>query len=275
MAIEDAFQLSVDIQEELKRDEMNPDLDKALKGYFRKRLVRAAAIHGMAGMAAFMASTYKAYLGEGLGPLEWMTKLKIPHPGRVSGQLVLKLTMPAVLDWVLTGYQSVLRMSGRAPLCRIEDKPLGFDESQFPTFMRDDDELLRAANADWYLTTQNDATRFHLPDEDSSLLLHLACTESSINTVADVNARHFTIQRKDGSYCISNLSQSTAVLRDGRTVSCHSPVPLRPGDEITINDVRVHVKFEHKSVALSGHGTYDRRNELVRHPELSPEPVAS
>lgn len=275
MAIEDAFQLSVDIQEELKRDEMNPDLDKVLKGYFRKRLVRAAAIHGMAGMAAFMASTYKAYLGEGLGPLEWMTKLRIPHPGRVSGQLVLKLTMPAVLDWVLTGYQSVLRMSGRAPLCRIEDKPLGFDESQFPTFMRDDDELLRAANADWYLTTQNDATRFHLPDEDSNLLLHLACTESSINTVADENARHFTIQRKDGSYCISNLSQSTAVLRDGRTVSCHSPVPLRPGDEITINDVRVHVKFEHKSVALSGHGTYDRRNELVRHPELSPEPVAS
>jgi len=39
----------------------------------------------MAGMAAIMASTYKAYLGEGLGPLEWIKKYKIPHPGRVGG----------------------------------------------------------------------------------------------------------------------------------------------------------------------------------------------
>lgn len=31
--------------------------------------MRVAAVHGMAGMAAIMASTYKAYLGEGLGPL--------------------------------------------------------------------------------------------------------------------------------------------------------------------------------------------------------------
>jgi hypothetical protein len=41
----------------------------------------------MAGMAAYMASTYKAYLGEGLGPLSWITKFKIPHPGRVVGQV--------------------------------------------------------------------------------------------------------------------------------------------------------------------------------------------
>jgi zeaxanthin epoxidase len=50
-------------------------------------VVRAASIHGMAGMAAYMASTYKAYLGEGLGPLEWLTQFKIPHPGRVVGQV--------------------------------------------------------------------------------------------------------------------------------------------------------------------------------------------
>ncbi len=125
--------------------------------------MRAASIHGMAGMAAYMASTYKAsaaklapgplpatrrchagvragsggghvaarksgkhgtpelaqpghasialdlplltlpplqplirppfppllqaYLGEGMGPLEWITKFKIPHPGRVVGQV--------------------------------------------------------------------------------------------------------------------------------------------------------------------------------------------
>ena len=53
------------------------------QGYFNKRLGRASTIHGLAGMAAIMASTYKAYLGEGLGPLEFIKQLKIPHPGRV------------------------------------------------------------------------------------------------------------------------------------------------------------------------------------------------
>ena len=57
------------------------------------RVGRAAAIHGMARFAAIMASTYKAYLGEGLGPLEALTQLRIPHPGRVTGQIILKLTM--------------------------------------------------------------------------------------------------------------------------------------------------------------------------------------
>ena len=56
----------------------------ALQGYQGKRLVRASTIHGLAGSAAIMASTYKAYLGEGLGPLEkLLMPLKIPHPGKV------------------------------------------------------------------------------------------------------------------------------------------------------------------------------------------------
>ena len=50
-----------------------------------KRLLRASTIHGLAGMAAIMASTYKAHLGEGLGPLSWITKFRVPHPGRVRG----------------------------------------------------------------------------------------------------------------------------------------------------------------------------------------------
>ena len=57
------------------------------EGWVRKRLLRVSAVHGMAGMAAIMASTYKAYLGEGLGPLSWIQKFKIPHPGRVSPRL--------------------------------------------------------------------------------------------------------------------------------------------------------------------------------------------
>ena len=54
-----------------------------LQAYARKRIMRASTIHGLAGMAAIAASTYKAYLGEGLGPLSFLKQLRIPHPGRV------------------------------------------------------------------------------------------------------------------------------------------------------------------------------------------------
>ena len=61
-----------------------PDADVLLAQiYARKRIARTSTIHGLAGMAAIAASTYKAYLGEGLGPLSFIKQLRIPHPGRV------------------------------------------------------------------------------------------------------------------------------------------------------------------------------------------------
>lgn len=74
-----------------------------------------------AGFAAIAASTYKAYLGEGLGPLGWIKQFHIPHPGRVVGRAVLHLTMPFVLDWVLGGNNSHLARA-RPSACRVEDK---------------------------------------------------------------------------------------------------------------------------------------------------------
>ena len=119
----------------------------------QSRVVRAAAIHGMAGMAAYMASTYKAYLGEGLGPAgEWVAdRFKIPHPGRVAGQAVLKVTMPGTMSGILGGYRDSLAASDRVPACRLDDAPHGFAESLFPLYMEDDDALLRACSAYWTL----------------------------------------------------------------------------------------------------------------------------
>lgn len=71
-------------------------------------MLRASTIHGLAGMAAIMASTYKAYLGEGLGPLSWIQRFKIPHPGRVRVlphamlSLVSKIGCSAVSYWALS-----------------------------------------------------------------------------------------------------------------------------------------------------------------------------
>ena len=87
MAIEDGFQLALDLgdaAEKAKKQGKQVDIPSVLRGYQRKRVLRSSAIHGLAGMAAVAASTYKAYMGEGLGPLSWIQQYKIPHFGRVS-----------------------------------------------------------------------------------------------------------------------------------------------------------------------------------------------
>lgn len=205
MAIEDAYVLANDIADALQRADNKPgrmDVTAVFRDYQGQRMLRASAIHGMAGMAAFMASTYKvrgwgcvsafmaqkqkrllssvfvqnlcsvccnlpfsfvlpllllcmqAYLGEGMpGPLANLAKLKIPHPGRMAGQIVMKLTMPAVLGWVLGGNVETIQKSRQA-CCRIADQPHGFKESSFPLFMQDDEAIVHAARANWMLVTE-------------------------------------------------------------------------------------------------------------------------
>jgi len=159
MAIEDAFELANDLASAVSdaaAKRANVEVAGVLQHYQNMRMVRVSAIHGMAGMAAFMASTYKAYLGEGLGPLSFIEDYHIPHPGRVVGQAILKLTMPGVLAWVLGGNTHHLE-GARNPQCRIGDKPRAFQESEFGLFMRDDDALWERANADWLLVAEREA----------------------------------------------------------------------------------------------------------------------
>ena len=159
MAIEDAYSLANILDESFnshaKGDASKLNTSLAFLRYQGERMVRASTIHGMAGMAAFMASNYKAYLGEGFPePLASLTKLKIPHPGRVAGQAVMKLTMPGVLGWVLGGNVASVEGGGRLPQCRIHDQPKAFSEAHFPLFMADDDAIIRAAHADFLLVAQ-------------------------------------------------------------------------------------------------------------------------
>lgn len=96
----------------------------------------------------------QAYLGEGLpGPLASLVDLKIPHPGRVAGQVVMKLTMPGVLGWVLGGNVGKIEKS-RAAHCRLGDQPRAFSEAHFPAFMADDEAITHAIQADWMLLTE-------------------------------------------------------------------------------------------------------------------------
>ncbi|XP_052726095.1 zeaxanthin epoxidase, chloroplastic isoform X3 [Vigna angularis] len=106
MAIEDSYQLALELGnawEQSIKSGSPIDIDSSLKSYERERRLRVAIVHGMARMAALMASTYRAYLGVGLGPFEFLTKFRIPHPGRVGGRFLIDKMMPLMLNWVLGG----------------------------------------------------------------------------------------------------------------------------------------------------------------------------
>lgn len=284
MAIEDAFQLSTDLVKEAEESAAAGRefaVEDVLKSYFNKRVLRAGAIHGMAGMAAFMASTYKAYLGEGLGPLEWITKFKVPHPGRVGGQLVMKLTMPAVLEWVLGGYKGALDRSGARPnACRLGDQPKGFDESDFPLFMRDNDALLRASNAEWLLQPAWAAVRAYQTLGDPLALtvpigehgISVGSGEGCSVTVESpvVAAKHAHLERVGEDYFVTDLGSVHGTWRNGLQVAAGQRVRVLPGDELCFGTLPLEddpagekaahvfrIKLRHMSLGGS-HGQYDR-----------------
>lgn len=123
MAIEDSYQLALELEKDWKeslRSRKPMDITSPLKRYEKERRVRVAVIYGMARMAANMASTYRPYLGVGLGPLSFLTKFKIPHPGRVGGRFIIKYAMPLMLSWVLGGNSS--KLEGRSQKCLLSDK---------------------------------------------------------------------------------------------------------------------------------------------------------
>ncbi|KAJ6792008.1 zeaxanthin epoxidase, chloroplastic [Iris pallida] len=152
MAIEDGYQLALELEKAfMESSETGAPIDIAssLKRYEKERRLRVAIIYGMARMAAIMASTYRPYLGVGLGPFSFLTKLRIPHPGRVGGRFFIKGAMPQMLSWVLGGNSS--KLEGRSPSCRLTDKASDLLQRWF----EDDDALERALNGEWYLIPSN------------------------------------------------------------------------------------------------------------------------
>ncbi|KAM0895750.1 hypothetical protein ACQ4PT_023648 [Festuca glaucescens] len=72
MAIEDGYQLAVELEkawQESVKSRTPVDVVSSLRSYEKERRLRVAIIHGLARMAAIMATTYRPYLGVGLGPL--------------------------------------------------------------------------------------------------------------------------------------------------------------------------------------------------------------
>jgi zeaxanthin epoxidase len=255
MAIEDAYTLAAELEEAAADADGVPErafLAAALQRYEAKRRLRVGTIHGMARMAAEMASTYKAYLGEGLGPLSFIEKLHIPHPGSASGKLVMQFAMPFVLDWVLGGNSDVLGAPGRAVHLRPESAggaprpPLAgnMTEESFLTYLADDDALLRAADADWLLVPLcsggvacgEAAPPLQLAGLEAAgepLLLGrdatVACAGNEL-----VSARHATLTMEDGNYYLTDCDSTNGTWLNRGRLRRGGRARVVPGDDITL-----------------------------------------
>ncbi|KAI4314968.1 hypothetical protein L6164_027822 [Bauhinia variegata] len=212
MAIEDSYQLAWELDNAWKQSIKSGtpiDINSSLRSYESERRLRVAIIHGMARMAALMASTYKAYLGVGLGPLSFLTKFRIPHPGRVGGRVFIDKLMPLMLSWVLGGNSS--KLEGRPPCCRLSDK--ASDELQ--RWFKDDDALERAINGEWILLPFGDESGLLNPillsqDENKPCMIGSTPQEdypdSSIALpLPQVSQMHARISYKDGAFFLTDL----------------------------------------------------------------------
>nr|AFK33361.1 unknown [Lotus japonicus] len=159
----------------------------------------------MARMAALMASTYKAYLGVGLGPLEFLTKFRIPHPGRVGGRFFVDIFMPYMLDWILGGNSS--KLEGRPLSCRLSDKA----NDQLRRWFEDDDALESAINGEWTLLPCGDETGHSEPirisqNEMKPCIIGSELQGTSVTIPSpQVSPMHARINYKDGGFFLIDL----------------------------------------------------------------------
>ncbi|XP_042502239.1 zeaxanthin epoxidase, chloroplastic [Macadamia integrifolia] len=213
MAIEDSYELAFELEKAWTQSvELGTPLDIAssLRRYENARRLRVAIIHGMARMAALMASTYKPYLGVGLGPLSFLTKFRIPHPGTVGGRFFIDIAMPLMLNWVLGGNSA--KLEGRFQSCRLSDRA----SDQLQRWFEDDDALERALGGEWFLLPlerENSGAiqPIHLSrDENKPCIVgnfppsNLPVVSVTITSpqVSDVHAR---ISCKDGAFYLTDL----------------------------------------------------------------------
>ncbi|XP_024974379.1 zeaxanthin epoxidase, chloroplastic [Cynara cardunculus var. scolymus] len=242
MAIEDSYQLALELDKAWRQGTESGapiDVVSSLRRYEDARRLRVAVIHGLARMAAIMASTYKAYLGVGLGPLSFLTNFRIPHPGRVGGRFFIDIGMPLMLSWVLGGNGS--KLEGRPQQCRLTDK--ANDELQ--NWFRDDDALERALSGDWFLLpvgSQNaDSAPISLSRDEKIPCIVGSIPHTSIpgNSIVisspEISKLHARISCKDGAFFVTDLrSENGTYITDNEDrryrVPPNSPARFHPSD---------------------------------------------
>ncbi|KAK3015458.1 hypothetical protein RJ639_006820 [Escallonia herrerae] len=250
MAIEDSYQLAVEVDKAWRQsiESGSPiDVISSLRSYESSRRLRVAVIHGLARMAAIMASTYKAYLGVGLGPLSFLTQFRIPHPGRVGGRFFIDIGMPLMLSWVLGGNDS--KLEGRSLQCRLSDKA----NNDLRRWFEDDDALERAINGEWFLLPCGNKEAASEPiflsrDEKEPCIVG-SVSHASIPGISvvipsgQVSKLHARINCKEGAFFLTDLRSEhgtwiTDIEGKRYRVPPNFPARFRPSDVIEFGSDR-------------------------------------
>ncbi|CAN0864100.1 Zeaxanthin epoxidase, chloroplastic [Linum grandiflorum] len=244
MAIEDGFQLAMDLDKAWNQsmESGKPvDVVSSLRSYEDARKLRVAIIHGMARMAAVMASTYRPYLGVGLGPLSFLTKLRIPHPGRVGGRFFVSLAMPSMLSWVLGGNSA--KLEGRAASCRLSDRA----NDQLGRWFEDNDALEQAINGEWFLFPSGhesvSSEPIHLPRDDQQPHIFGSISRddspgiSVVISSPQISPQHAKISYKKGSFYLLDMRSEHGTFitdNEGRRyrIPPNFPTQFHPSDTI-------------------------------------------
>lgn len=125
-AIESAYTLAAELEQMLEQSP-NPtsmDVRLTLKRYSFNRILRAGNVHGLSRMLGLLNIVYRSYLGT--NPYKWypepvrkfflkVSELKIPHPGRVMGQIIMMNSMQYILEYIGSAF-SLPQVIGGAPI---------------------------------------------------------------------------------------------------------------------------------------------------------------
>ncbi|KAA8547193.1 hypothetical protein F0562_003598 [Nyssa sinensis] len=274
MAIEDGYQLALELDKAWRQstESGSPiDIISSLKSYERARKLRVAIIHGLARMAAIMASTYKPYLGVGLGPLSFLTKFRIPHPGRVGGRFFIDIGMPLMLSWVLGGNSS--KLEGRSLSCRLSEKA----NNQLRRWFQDDDALDRALNGEWFLFPYGNMIGALQPvslsrDEEKPCIIgSVPQTDfpgmSVVISSPQVSKMHARISFKDGFFFVTDLRSEHGTWitdNEGRRyrVPPNFPSRVRPSDVIEFGSDKA--AFRVKVMKASPKDCWEESSEILQ-----------
>ena len=122
-AVEDAYVLAYELDRCAAGEASKA---AALNAYQLRRVARAASVQGLAGFAALMTTTWRPYLGS--DPYDFypepvkafwrrVAALKIPHPGKVVGQIAMMLSIQTILEYVAGA--NPVPATERAPYCQL------------------------------------------------------------------------------------------------------------------------------------------------------------
>ncbi|XP_061356894.1 zeaxanthin epoxidase, chloroplastic-like isoform X2 [Gastrolobium bilobum] len=105
MAIEDCYQLILELDKVAKHGSDESEVISALRRYEKKRIPRVRVFHTASRMASKMLVNYRPYIEFKFWPLSQnVTNMKIKHPGIHVARALLKFTFPQFVTWMIAGH---------------------------------------------------------------------------------------------------------------------------------------------------------------------------